>query len=75
MVRRMTAERILRNATQVEEGGTCEASRLTEKGNLYGTKACRKRDQLRNRLSESESQDLEDMGKAKLLQVQWQVGD
>jgi hypothetical protein len=41
-VRRMAAWLIVRYVPQVEET-TCEVIRLTEMGNQYGNKACRKR--------------------------------
>ena len=61
---------IVRDVPQVEER-TCEVIRLTEKGNLNGKIARRKRDELGNRLPDVLSQDLNDMGKATLLEVQW----
>ncbi len=59
---------------QVEER-TCEVIRLTEKGNLNGKIARRKRSELGNRLPAESLRDLNDMGKATLLEVQWSVGD
>jgi len=61
---------IVRNVSQVEES-TCEVIRFTEKGNLNGKIARRKRDGAGNRLPYESSRDLDDMGKAKLLEVQW----
>jgi 23S rRNA maturation-related 3'-5' exoribonuclease YhaM len=61
---------IVCNISQVEES-TCEVIRFTEKGNLNGKIARRKRDEAGNRLPYEPSQDLDDMGKAKLLEVQW----
>jgi hypothetical protein len=61
---------IVRDVPQVKES-TCEVIRLTEKGNLNGKIARRKRDELGNRLPDESSQDLNDMGKATLLEVQW----
>jgi len=61
---------IVREVPQVEEH-TCEVIRFTEKGNLNGKIACRKRGELGNRLPDVLPQDLNDMGKAKLLEVQW----
>jgi len=65
---------IVRNVPQVEET-TCEAIRFTERRNLNGKIARRKRGELGNRLPEWYPQGLNDTGKAKLLEVQWQVGD
>jgi len=48
---------IVRDVPQVEEN-TCEVIRLTEKGNLNGKIARRKRGELGNRLPESQPQDL-----------------
>ena len=48
---------IVRDVPQVEEN-TCEVIRLTEKGNLNGKIARRKRDELGNRLPALSSQDL-----------------
>lgn len=61
---------IVPDVPQVEER-TCEVIRLTEKGNLNGKIARRKRGELGNRLPAELPQDLNDMGKAKLLEVQW----
>ena len=69
LVRRTTARMIVRNVSQVKKN-TCEVIRLTEKGNPNGKIARRKRDELGNRLPASSSRDLNDMGKAKLLEVQ-----
>jgi DNA polymerase III alpha subunit len=69
LVRRTTARMIVRNVSQVKKS-TCEVIRFTEKGNLNGKIARRKRDELGNRLPASSSRDLNDMGKAKLLEVQ-----
>ena len=48
---------IVRYVPQVEEN-TCEVIRLTEKGNLNGKIACRKRGELGNRLPDVSPQDL-----------------
>jgi hypothetical protein len=60
---------IVCDVPQVEEN-TCEVIRFTERRNLNGKIARRKRDRLGNRLPALLSQDLDDMGKAKLLEVQ-----
>ena len=65
---------IVRDVPQAEEM-TCEVIRFTEKGNLNGKIACRKRGEAGNRLPYDAPQDLDDMGKARLLEVQWRVGD
>ena len=57
LVRRTTARMIVRNVSQVKKN-TCEVIRLTEKGNLNGKIARRKRDELGNRLPALSSQDL-----------------
>ncbi|HET9910203.1 MAG TPA: hypothetical protein VFQ23_26395 [Anaerolineales bacterium] len=57
LVRRTTARMIVRNVSQVKKN-TCEVIRLTEKGNLNGKIARRKRDELGNRLPASSSRDL-----------------
>ncbi|MEJ5200872.1 MAG: hypothetical protein WHV66_01450 [Anaerolineales bacterium] len=59
---------IVRNVSLVEET-TSEVIRFTEKGNLNGKIARRKRDEAGNRLPYEPSQDLDDMGKAKLLEI------
>ncbi len=55
-------------APQVEEN-TCEAIRPTEKGNLNGNIACRKRGEPGNCLPVSSPRSLDGMGKAGLLEV------
>ena len=70
LVRRMTAWMIVRDVPQVEEN-TCEVIRFTERGNLNGKIARRKRGGTGNRLPKMPPQDLDNMGKAKLLEVQW----
>jgi hypothetical protein len=57
LVRRTTARMIVRNVSQVKKN-TCEVIRLTEKGNLNGKIARRKRDELGNRVPASSSRDL-----------------
>jgi hypothetical protein len=57
LVRRTTARMIVRNVSQVKKN-TCEVIRFTEKGNLNGKIARRKRDELGNRLPASSSRDL-----------------
>lgn len=61
---------IVRYVPQVEEN-TCEVIQLTEKGNLNGKIARRKRGELGNRLPEMSPRDLVIWVKAKLLEVQW----
>ena len=61
---------IVRDVPQAEEN-TCEVIRFTEKGNLNGKIARRKRGEAGNRLPYVSPQDLVDMGKAKLLEVEW----
>jgi len=57
LVRRTTARMIVRNVSQVKKN-TCEVIRLTEKGNLNGKIARRKRDELGNRLPALSFRDL-----------------
>jgi len=57
LVRRTTARMIVRNVSQVKKN-TCEVIRLTEKGNLNGKIAHRKRDEPGNRLPASSFRDL-----------------
>jgi DNA polymerase-3 subunit alpha len=57
LVRRTTARMIVRNVSQVKKD-TCEVIRLTEKGNLNGKIARRKRNELGNRLPASSFRDL-----------------
>jgi len=67
-VRRVTAQRIAPEALQVEEQA-CKVIQPTWRENPKGKIACWKKGQLRNRLSESGLRDLDDRGKAGLLEV------
>jgi hypothetical protein len=60
---------IVRDVPQVGEN-TCEVIRFTEKGNLNGKIACRKRDESGNPFTVGVIPRPGDMGKATLLEVQ-----
>jgi hypothetical protein len=72
-VRRMTARVIVRNVPWVKDKPMRPAD-LPKGETRNGNRACRQRDKLGSRLPEWESRGLNDMGKAKLLEVQWPVG-